>query len=195
MDNGGHFVININELDSIYESLDRQQLNSLDLEDVAIYYKWRYKVSFARMRGIPMLLSLQEYRQLIKDAGIAAYQIGKSKNSYQLGRYGDTGNYEKGNCRFITFSQNQLERKISNKQRAANRKYGKIVGLLPKTESQKENGRNVCKLWASLPRSEKQIQTSKLNGRKMAHKRYHNGSFEDCEICKIQSGESNANIK
>jgi hypothetical protein len=38
------------------------------------------------------------------------HQIGKSKGKFQMGRIGDVGNYEWGNCRFIPMEQNLAER-------------------------------------------------------------------------------------
>lgn len=48
------------------------------------------------------------------EAGISdPDSIGRKSGQYQMGRYGDKGIYEKGNCRFITREQNQLERVLN----------------------------------------------------------------------------------
>lgn len=58
---------------------------------------------------IKFKLTFKEYVQLIYDAGIKSSQIGVYKGQYVLGRYGDMGDYELGNCRFITREQNNEE--------------------------------------------------------------------------------------
>lgn len=60
-------------------------------------------------------LTLKEYCQLVIDAGLVSSQIGFSGDKYVLGRYGDTGSYEIGNCKFITQSENNKERKTTEK--------------------------------------------------------------------------------
>lgn len=60
------------------------------------------------------LLTFEEYVLFAKESDIARpEQIGTSRDSYQMGRIGDKGNYEVGNCRFILKSQNQLEAKLN----------------------------------------------------------------------------------
>ena len=56
-------------------------------------------------------LSPDEVRQLLDEAGITEYDIGKGKGKYQLARYNDSGSYEIGNCRFITQLENLGEMK------------------------------------------------------------------------------------
>lgn len=175
-----------NEFQSIYEhnKLNRKQVMNLSEEDRHIYNKWRYKISFAKMQEIKMLLSFQEYWELVKDAKILASQIGRDRGTYQLGRYNDSGNYEKGNCRFITIAENNAERKISNKQREANSESAIRMNKLLDPKIRSKNGKKVCKLWASLPRTEKQLQTSSYNGKLMNHKKHkHKGKLENCRIC------------
>jgi hypothetical protein len=135
-----------------------------DEEDINIFYKWKQK----KYNDTSLvLLSYNDYRELVKEANIKAFDIGKIKGKYQLARYNDEGNYIKGNCRFITKEENSKERKITDKQREANRTCGKKVGLLPKTESQKDNARKAGKVAHSLPRTEKQIKVCKENGKKL----------------------------
>jgi hypothetical protein len=55
-------------------------------------------------------LSFQQYLKLALRAGLTSpNQIGNRPGKYQLGRIGDNGDYEVGNCRFITFEQNYEE--------------------------------------------------------------------------------------
>lgn len=71
------------------------------------YYKLRGNVP---LRGVELKLSFLDYITLAKEAGITdPDQIGSGRGKYQIGRIGDSGNYEIGNCRFITKEQNLLE--------------------------------------------------------------------------------------
>lgn len=77
-------------------------------DDGRLNEKYRHKKSNAKRHGLVCLLSFQEYCQLVADAGIKSSDIGRGK--YHLARYGDKGNYEIGNCRFITHQENMNER-------------------------------------------------------------------------------------
>lgn len=62
-------------------------------------------------RRVECLLTFRQYLKLAKRAGILKpAQIGRSLDAYQMSRKGDTGNYEWGNCRFLTMEQNQKEK-------------------------------------------------------------------------------------
>lgn len=65
------------------------------------------------MRGVSLLLSFEEYLSLAEEAGIKSEQVGARKGQYQLGRFGDVGDYKVGNVRFITKEQNLLEQKLN----------------------------------------------------------------------------------
>jgi hypothetical protein len=55
-------------------------------------------------------LSFEQYVELATQAGISsAHQIGNHLGQLQMGRIGDKGDYEVGNCRFITKQQNLAE--------------------------------------------------------------------------------------
>ena len=69
----------------------------------------KYAARTARGGAVKMLLTGAEYCQLLEDAGITAADIGQKLHLYQLGRYGDKGDYEVGNCRFITMRENLSE--------------------------------------------------------------------------------------
>jgi hypothetical protein len=74
--------------------------------------KYRNHLVNARKRGLESDLTFEDYLDLIVDAGIAEpSSVGRSLNQFQLGRLGDTGNYTKSSCRFITAEQNILEKK------------------------------------------------------------------------------------
>lgn len=76
--------------------------------------KWQNLRDNAKCKGVVCTLSLDDYIALAKQAGITSPDmIGKSVEKYQMGRIGDTGNYEIGNCRFITMRQNLDERRIN----------------------------------------------------------------------------------
>lgn len=56
-------------------------------------------------------MSFESYIDLALEAGITEPgMIGCGAGQYQMGRYGDKGDYRVGNCRFITKEQNTSER-------------------------------------------------------------------------------------
>jgi len=57
--------------------------------------------------------SMSELDTLLEEAGIEFGQIGVHRGDYHLARYGDTGPYALGNCRFITVEENLAEQKRS----------------------------------------------------------------------------------
>lgn len=67
----------------------------------------RRKASNAHRDGIGFHLGLTDILDLCIEAGITIWDVGNAK--YVLGRYGDTGPYEIGNCRFITQQENIKE--------------------------------------------------------------------------------------
>jgi len=70
--------------------------------------------SIAPKRGVICTLKLSQYLRLAIRAGLThPDQIGRENGCYHMGRRGDTGNYEWGNCRFITQAQNYAERAIN----------------------------------------------------------------------------------
>lgn len=56
-------------------------------------------------------MSMKDLDTLLEEAGIEYEQIGQRKGQYHLARYGDTGPYEIGNCRFILGADNIRESK------------------------------------------------------------------------------------
>lgn len=92
------------------EYLNNIGLNSADIVD------WVYKWSNLRSNSVycDFKLSFDQYIQLAVDAGLTSpNQIGHGSDSYCMGRLGDRGDYELGNCRFITQKQNQQERVLN----------------------------------------------------------------------------------
>lgn len=74
-------------------------------------WRTKYKNFIINRNASNCTITFDEYINLAKEAGIVdANQIGKSLDSYCMGRIGDTGIYEVGNCRFITVRQNLAER-------------------------------------------------------------------------------------
>lgn len=65
---------------------------------------------YLQITGRLDILSVDECLELLEDAGITIYDVGQKKGMYQLARYGDTGDYSKDNCRFITVQENINER-------------------------------------------------------------------------------------
>lgn len=89
--------------------------------------KWNTKRRNPKSRGI-FFLSLEEYIGLAKEAGLTdPNQIGRTNEKYCLGRIGDVGNYEIGNCRFITNLQNQKERKQNGGASRAGKKISENI--------------------------------------------------------------------
>lgn len=79
------------------------------------YKEWRHKwKAVASSNRKECFLTFEQYVQLAVDAGLTKpEQIGKSIDSYHLGRIGDVGPYAIGNCRFILHSQNLAEQKAN----------------------------------------------------------------------------------
>lgn len=97
-----------------YISRDRKltlQSLGLNLDDVKIWrQKWQRVKFHAERRKLLCLLTFEDYVSLAVLAGIKTPdEIGVRSEQYQLSRLGDKGNYELGNCRFITAILNKKE--------------------------------------------------------------------------------------
>lgn len=90
-------------------------------DDGKLYRKFSNKGVNAQKENIPFLLTFDEFCTLLKDAGITSSQLGFTGDNYVLARYGDKGNYEVGNCRFITQIENAKEKTVTDKSREASR--------------------------------------------------------------------------
>lgn len=110
----------------------RQYLESVGLDSTLVdvwLRKWRNLYPNAAHKGAKCLLTFEQYIDLAIDAGITQpSQIDKTKGSYSLGRVGDIGNYEIGNCRFITVEQNLDERGLNGGDDAISQK---LEGRVP----------------------------------------------------------------
>ena len=58
---------------------------------------------------VEMRLDLLCLENLLSQAGISIWDVGRGRGKYCLGRIKDLGHYEEGNCRFITQEENGLE--------------------------------------------------------------------------------------
>jgi hypothetical protein len=75
------------------------------------HLKWRRLMIRSKRRGLPCTLTFRQFLRLATRAGLTRpSQIGTASSQYNLSRYGDTGGYTPGNCRFITSAQNREER-------------------------------------------------------------------------------------
>lgn len=86
--------------------------------DASLYdvwsHKWKTLCMNARHMDRECKITFEQYIDLAVDAGINdPSQIGRSEGQYQMGRLGDNGGYEIGNCRFITVEQNRIEKKVN----------------------------------------------------------------------------------
>lgn len=95
--------------------------SDLDInDDGKLYRKFYNKKINAKKEGIDCLLTYEEFCNLVREARLMSSQIGfTTKEKYVLARYNDSGNYQIGNCRFITQRENAQEKKISEQSRKA----------------------------------------------------------------------------
>lgn len=80
-------------------------------DDGKLFRRWSNKKVNAKKEGIGFNLTVDEYAQLVFDAGLVSSQLGfaGSGEKYVLARYNDSGDYCVGNCRFITQLENYHE--------------------------------------------------------------------------------------
>lgn len=97
-------------------------------DDGKLMSRYRNKIHNARKENIKCLLTLYEYCMLLKMSGLKSSNLGFKGDKYVLARYNDTGNYEWGNCRFITHKENMHEQKISEKLKLLHKKFN-LKGL------------------------------------------------------------------
>lgn len=108
--------------------------------DPSEYRQWKSKWVVLRLsapaRGAVCYLTFKQYMRLVKKAGInSPSQIGKKAENFQMSRRGDTGDYEIGNCRFLTASQNLEEKKQNGGTfRGAENTARKIRGRTKETD-------------------------------------------------------------
>jgi hypothetical protein len=87
------------------------------------YLKWIRLRNSSKRRGLSCHLSFAQYLKKAVSAGIKnPDEIGIRKHQYNLGRFGDKGNYTKANCRFITVVQNRRESCLNGGTQASSTK-------------------------------------------------------------------------
>lgn len=102
-------------------------------DDGKLYTKYLRKKNNCKKEDLICFLTFDDFCQLLIDAGIKSSDLGFTGNYYVLARYNDTGNYELGNCRFITHKENMAEQKnLKDKIRNAQNKL--ICPLCGKTK-------------------------------------------------------------
>ena len=107
-------------------------LTTLD-DDGKLKRRYINKRVNAAKENIPFKLSFEEYVRLLIDAEIKSSDLGIKK--YHLSRYNDSGSYVDGNCRFVWYTVNLGEKKISEKSRIASRENAKRATIAAQSES------------------------------------------------------------
>lgn len=106
--NKGHTRETDSRVDKISKSLERNMIPiEVDInDDGKLIQKWRNKCVNAKKEGLVCNLTYEQFCQLLIDANLKSSQLGFSGDGYVLARYNDSGNYEIGNCRFVTQKEN-----------------------------------------------------------------------------------------
>lgn len=91
----------------------------MEHEELLIRQKLRMKKINAQKECLKCELTLDQFRNLMKDAGITAHDIGIK--GYHLSRFNDLGDYTIDNCRFVFYKKNLNEKKVSDKSRLASK--------------------------------------------------------------------------
>lgn len=129
----------------------------LDIEDTKAWFKkYRGVVRNAKCRDIECPLTFLQYMKLAVKAGLTQpSDIGMAVHQYNLGRIGDEGPYEWGNCRFITFKQNRRERVTNGRMEAmAEAMRGKAgPGSLAAAKLRKGKTKYTCEALAKMSRA------------------------------------------
>ena len=99
-------------VDRISKKLERKQsdLELLINDDGKLKQRWKNKRVNAKAEELECNLTYDEFCQLVYDAGLVSSQLGFTGDCYVLARYNDSGNYDFGNCRFITQKENVAEK-------------------------------------------------------------------------------------
>ncbi len=90
-------------------------------DDGKLKKRYQRKKWQAKDQGLTGFLSLEEYANLIREAGIKSSDIGWL--GYHLSRYEDCGSYVVGNCRFITYKDNKDEQNPARVSEGLKRYY------------------------------------------------------------------------
>ncbi len=70
-----------------------------------------------------MLLKARDYAALLYVAGVTTDDV--HKGGYNLSRVGDRGDYQRGNCRFLTCQDNMAEKITSESNRRLSKRTGR----------------------------------------------------------------------
>ena len=105
----------------------------MSLKSKINFKKWN-----ATKEGLEFLLTKEEVVKLLEEAGITWEQW--SFSGYHLSRYNDSGNYERGNCRFLPALENWREHKFTEAQRLAAQEHGRTLFKYKTPESNKRGG-------------------------------------------------------
>lgn len=91
-------------------------------DDGKLKQRWLNKSVNSLKEGVVFDLSFEEFCDLVKNANLVSSELGFSGGKkFVLARYGDTGGYVYGNCRFITQSENALEKNTTEKMKNVSR--------------------------------------------------------------------------
>ena len=71
--------------------------------------EWDRIIQYSRRHRGKGNLTPVDIKELLDEAGITMDDVGQQLGKYQLSRYFDKGNYDKGNCRFIRKEKNLME--------------------------------------------------------------------------------------
>ena len=78
-------------------------------EEWKVFNYVRTKKRNCKRKGINWMLTEQDIEDLLSQAGITIWDVGRGKGKYCLSRYGDTGDYVLGNVAFVTQRENLQE--------------------------------------------------------------------------------------
>lgn len=90
-------------------------------QEIILKQKYLHKRVNAAKENIEFHLTLDEFRELVEEAGLLPSQLGYTGDNYVLARYNDQGDYSRYNCRFITQLENAHEKVISEAMRKHSR--------------------------------------------------------------------------
>lgn len=92
-------------------------------DDGKLKQRWLNKSVNSLKEGVSFNLSFEEFCDLVKSANLVSSELGFSGGKkFVLARYGDTGGYVYGNCRFITQSENAFEKNNTEKMKNGSRR-------------------------------------------------------------------------
>lgn len=129
-------------------------------DDGKLLQKYRNKKVNARKEGIEFDLAFKDLCILLANAGLKSSDWGfTAGHNFVLARYNDSGSYAIDNCRFITQTENNAEKIVSDSSREASRQNIKKVDHEKRMRAYKESKKyqEYCRL-----RKEKAIVRAEL---------------------------------